>query len=193
MIRSHFGLDQNPFANDTIALLPQQQEVQGTLRVHCQQGGLCVVIGDPGTGKSVIKQALIQHDPKRLIVPVVNRTLHTYPNVLRILCQAFQVDSDGQSFRIAPLATSQGLLPTPDSADTDCPACDVARRLAISQGCAWLTCGGSSRRADSSRKTANEVSSSLVVHFMTPPQPSLAWRTSDTGLLRWRRLCSGCF
>ena len=98
MIRSHFGLDQNPFSNDTIALLPQQQEVFDTLRVHCQQGGLCVVIGDPGTGKSVIKQALIQHDPKRLIVPVVNRTLHTYPNVLRILCQAFQVDSDGQSF-----------------------------------------------------------------------------------------------
>ena len=98
MIRSHFGLDQNPFANDTVALLPQQQEVFDTLRVHCQQGGLCVVVGDPGTGKSVIKQALIQHDPKRLIVPVVNRTLHTYPNVLRILCQAFQIDSDGQSF-----------------------------------------------------------------------------------------------
>lgn len=42
--------------------------------------------------------------------------------------------------------------------------------------------GGSPRRAGSSRKTANEVSS-LVVHFMNPPQPSLAWRTSDTGLL----------
>jgi hypothetical protein len=39
--------------------------------------------------------------------------------------------------------------------------------------------GGSPRRAGSSRKTANEVSS-LVVHFMNPPQPSLAWRTSDT-------------
>ena len=39
--------------------------------------------------------------------------------------------------------------------------------------------GGSPRRAGSSRKTANEVSS-IVVHFMNPPQPSLAWRTSDT-------------
>jgi len=74
--------------------------------VHCQQGGLCVIIGDRGTGKSVIKQALIQHDPKRLIVPVVNRTLHIYTNVLRILCQALcrrrtsdsEIDSDGQSF-----------------------------------------------------------------------------------------------
>ena len=41
-----------------------------------------------GTGKSVIKQALCQHDPKRLITPVVNRTLHTYHSTLRILCEA---------------------------------------------------------------------------------------------------------
>ncbi len=39
------------------------------------------------------------HDPKRLITPVVNRTLHTYTSVLRILCQAFQIDVDGRDFR----------------------------------------------------------------------------------------------
>lgn len=99
MIRAHFGLDRNPFANDNLSLLPHQQEIFDTLRVHCQQGGLCVVIGDPGTGKSVIKHALVQHDPKRLISPVVNRTLHTYHSVLRILCQAFQIDTDGRDFR----------------------------------------------------------------------------------------------
>jgi len=98
MIRAHFGLDRNPFATDNLALLPQQQEIFDTLRVHCQQGGLCVVVGDPGTGKSVIKQALALHDPKRLITPVVNRTLHTYHCVLRILCQAFQIDTDGHDF-----------------------------------------------------------------------------------------------
>lgn len=99
MIRSHFGLDNNPFGADNPPLLPHQQEVFDTLRVHCQQGGLCVVVGDPGTGKSVIKQALVHHDPKRLITPVVNRTLHTYHSVLRILCQAFQIDTDGHAFR----------------------------------------------------------------------------------------------
>lgn len=67
--------------------------------MHCQQGGLCVVVGEPGTGKSVLKQALVQHDPKRLITPVVNRTLHTYHSVLRILCQAFQIDTGGHDFR----------------------------------------------------------------------------------------------
>jgi len=69
------------------------------LRVHCQQGGLCVVVGDPGTGKSVIKHALVNHDPKRLITPVVNRTLHTYHSVLRILCDSFQIDANGRDVR----------------------------------------------------------------------------------------------
>ena len=92
MIRAHFGLDHAPFATDKFTLLPHQQEIFDTLRVHCQQGGLCVVVGEPGTGKSVLKQALAQHDPKRLITPVVNRTLHTYHSVLRILCQVLRTE-----------------------------------------------------------------------------------------------------
>lgn len=99
MIRSHFGLAQNPFSSDTVKLLPHQQQVLETLRVHCQQGGLCVIVGEPGTGKSVIKEALVKHDPKRLIAPVVNRTLHTYHSTLRILCEAFQIETEGLDFR----------------------------------------------------------------------------------------------
>jgi type II secretory pathway predicted ATPase ExeA len=48
---------------------------------------------------TVIKTALVQHDPKRLITPVVNRTLHTYHSVLRILCEAFQIETDGWDIR----------------------------------------------------------------------------------------------
>lgn len=99
MIRAHYGIDKDPFAIDNPALLPHQSEIFDTLRVHCQQGGLCVVVGEPGTGKSVIKQALVSHDPKRLITPVVNRTLHTYHSVLGILCEAFQIDADGRAVR----------------------------------------------------------------------------------------------
>ena len=97
MIRSHFGLEQNPFSLDNLSLLGHQQEIFETLRVHCQQGGLCVVVGEPGTGKSIIKQAFCRHDPKRMITPVVNRTLHTYHSTLRILCEAFQIDNEGLS------------------------------------------------------------------------------------------------
>ncbi len=97
MIRAHFGLDKTPFDGQEVSLLTQQQEVLDTLRVHCQQGGLCVVVGEPGTGKSVIKEALCQHDPKRLITAVVNRTLHTYASTVRLLCEAFQIDSSAKS------------------------------------------------------------------------------------------------
>ena len=82
MIRAHFGLERNPFSQENVSLLAHQQEIFDTLKVHCQQGGLCLLIGEPGTGKSIVKQALQAHDPKRLITPVVNRTLHTYHSTL---------------------------------------------------------------------------------------------------------------
>jgi len=99
MIRSYFGIDQNPFDPQNISLLPHQQDIFDTLRVHSQQGGLCLLLGEPGTGKSVIKETVKNHDPKRLITPVVNRTLHTYFSTLRIFCQAFSIDFDGCDFR----------------------------------------------------------------------------------------------
>lgn len=95
MIRSHFGLQRQPFDPESLSLLPHQQEIFDILRVHAQQGGLCLVLGEPGTGKSVLKHSLLAHDPKRMITPVINRTLHTYHNTLRILCQAFQITFEG--------------------------------------------------------------------------------------------------
>ena len=38
MIRSHCGLQRNPFDADSITLLSHQQEVFDILRVHAQQG-----------------------------------------------------------------------------------------------------------------------------------------------------------
>lgn len=96
MLRSHFGLQRNPFETENLALLAHQQEVFEILKVHAQQGGLCLVLGEPGTGKSILKQALLNHDPQRMITPVVNRTLHTYHNTLRILCEAFQIEFAGR-------------------------------------------------------------------------------------------------
>ena len=107
MIRSHFGLQRNPFDSEAVNLLAHQQEIFDILRVHAQQGGLCLVLGEPGTGKSVLKQALLNHDPKRLITPVVNRTLHTYHNTLRILCEAFQIEFEGRDHRCERLLVQE--------------------------------------------------------------------------------------
>jgi len=107
MIRSYFGLQRSPFDSESVTLLPQQQESFDILRVHAQQGGLCLVLGEPGTGKSMLKQALLNHDPKRMITPVVNRTLHTYHNTLRILCQAFQIEFEGHDHRCERLLVQE--------------------------------------------------------------------------------------
>lgn len=138
MIRAHFGLDQNPFSRDSLELLPSQQEIFDTLRVHCQQGGLCVIVGEPGTGKSVLKQALCRHDPKRMLTPIVNRTLHTYHSTLRILCEAFQIDSDGYSDRCesrlieeAQRLNHLGKMLVPIIDDAHLMSIDALRRLRL--------------------------------------------------------------
>ena len=98
MIRSFYGLTQNPFDARELQLLPQQQEIHDTLKVHCQQGGLCLVLGVPGTGKSVIKQALQRLPEKQHLVATVGRTLHTYTNTVKILCEACRIEFDSSAF-----------------------------------------------------------------------------------------------
>lgn len=98
MIRSFFGLVRNPFDLREIDLLPGQQEILDTLKVHCQQGGLCLVLGVPGTGKSVIKQALQRLPENQHLVASVARTLHTYTNTVKILCEAFRVEFETSAF-----------------------------------------------------------------------------------------------
>ncbi len=98
MIRAFFGLTQNPFDRREFELLPGQQEILDTLKVHCQQGGLCLVLGVPGTGKSVLKQAVQKLPDNQHLVATVARTLHTYTNTVKILCDAFRVEFQSSAF-----------------------------------------------------------------------------------------------
>jgi MSHA biogenesis protein MshM len=98
MIRSFFGLTQNPFDRRELELLTHQQEVLDTLKVHCQQGGLCLVLGVPGTGKSVIKLSLQKLPENQHLVATVARTLHTYTNTVKILCDAFKIEFENSAF-----------------------------------------------------------------------------------------------
>jgi type II secretory pathway predicted ATPase ExeA len=99
MIRSYFGLTENPFARRDIELLRHQQDIHDTLKVHCQQGGLCLVVGSPGTGKTVIKESLQRLPEKQHLVAAVSRTLHTYTNTVKILCEAFGIEFESSAFK----------------------------------------------------------------------------------------------
>ncbi len=99
MIRAFWGLTQNPFDVRELELLPPQQEIHDTLKVHCQQGGLCLVLGVSGTGKSVIKQSLLRLSENQHLVAAVGRTLHTYTNTVKILCEAFRIEFESNAFK----------------------------------------------------------------------------------------------
>lgn len=99
MINEYFGIKRPPFDSTDITLLEQQQRAFDIILSHCRMHGLTLLIGQPGTGKSIVKEALRRHDVKRLAVPVVSRTLHTYHSILRILCEAFSIDFDGASHK----------------------------------------------------------------------------------------------
>lgn len=99
MLRAFYGIEKNPFSLDNITLLPHQQEVFNILKVHSHQGGFCLIMDEPGTGKTIIKKAIIQEKEKSTIVVHIGRTLHTYTNTIKILCQAFNTDDFGSSFK----------------------------------------------------------------------------------------------
>ncbi len=99
MIRSYFGLTRDPFDSRDLTLLHGQQEIHDTLKVHCQQGGLCLVLGVPGTGKSVIKMSLQRLPEGQHLVATVGRTLHTYTNTVKLLCDAVRIEFESCAFK----------------------------------------------------------------------------------------------
>lgn len=99
MIRAHFGISKDPFSLEGMTLLKHQQDIHDTIKVHSQQGGLCLILGEPGTGKSVTKQAILHYDEKRTVTVSIARTLHTYINTIKILCNAFAIDYEGSDFK----------------------------------------------------------------------------------------------
>ena len=93
MIKSLFGLTKEPFDRNTTDLLPQQRDILNIIKIHSQQGGFSVIVGEPGVGKSVLREHLEALNQDRDITVVsCSRTLHTYPQILRQLAESFRVE-----------------------------------------------------------------------------------------------------
>jgi len=94
MIKSSFGLTQEPFYRREQALLPQQAEAVDMIKIHAQHGGFSVVIGNTGVGKSVICAHMEQLGKERdTVVVSFTQTMHTYQPILRQLADAMQLSA----------------------------------------------------------------------------------------------------
>lgn len=93
MIKSLFGLTKEPFNRSELTLLPQQKQIAEIVNIHSQQGGFSVVIGEPGVGKSVLREHIEILDKERDITVVsCARTLHTYLQILYQLADSFKIE-----------------------------------------------------------------------------------------------------
>jgi MSHA biogenesis protein MshM len=94
MIKQTFGITQEPFHRDTIDLLPQQLEALNTIKIHSQHGGFSVIIGQPGVGKTVLRQHLdALGDQRDCVVVSFSRTMHTYFTILKQLAESLKLEA----------------------------------------------------------------------------------------------------
>jgi MSHA biogenesis protein MshM len=94
MIKATFGLTKEPFYRTDVILLPQQQEALEMIQIHAQHGGFSVIVGNPGVGKSVLREHLENLGKERNTVVIsFTQTMHTYLHILRQLAQAMQIEA----------------------------------------------------------------------------------------------------
>ena len=89
MINAIRGISQSPFQRDTFSLLPQQQDIFNIIKIHTQQGGFSVIIGEPGVGKSLLREHIEQlNNERECTVVSCSRTLHTYRQIVWQLAES---------------------------------------------------------------------------------------------------------
>jgi MSHA biogenesis protein MshM len=93
MIKSTFGLKDTPFYRDNFELLPQQQDAFNYLKIHSQHGGFSAIIGEPGVGKSALKERIeMLGEERENVVASVTRTMHTYWHILNQLAISLKLE-----------------------------------------------------------------------------------------------------
>jgi MSHA biogenesis protein MshM len=101
MIKATLGISKEPFYRDNPALLPQQQEMLEMIKIHAQHGGFSVLIGHPGVGKSVLREALEKLRGRDTVVASMTQTMHTYLNIIKQLAESLQLSAKGKDLEQA--------------------------------------------------------------------------------------------
>ena len=93
MIKSIHATTKEPFNRTSLKLLSQQKEIFEIIKIHSQQGGFSVIMGEPSVGKSVLREHIETLEKERDITVVsCSRTLHTYWQVLIQLADSFKIE-----------------------------------------------------------------------------------------------------
>ena len=98
MINAYYGVTQTPFETDKKLeneLLNHQHKVYTRVREQSSMGGFSVIVGEPGTGKTIFKQAILQLPNKRWHVVVLNRAIFSWNSFLQLLCEALEIEANG--------------------------------------------------------------------------------------------------
>uniref|UniRef100_UPI0012D7B838 AAA family ATPase n=1 Tax=Serratia microhaemolytica TaxID=2675110 RepID=UPI0012D7B838 len=94
MINAIWGIKTLPFKREATLLLPQQKQAIEMIRIHAQQGGFSVIIGEPGVGKTVLREHIEACDKARdTTVVSCSRTMHTYRQIIWQLAEAFLLET----------------------------------------------------------------------------------------------------
>jgi MSHA biogenesis protein MshM len=99
MIKSTFGITNEPFNRENPDLLPQQKKIYDILKIHAQHGGFSVIIGVPGVGKSLLKAHIEKlGQEKNSVVIAFSRTMHSYLNILKQLAESLKLNASPKDF-----------------------------------------------------------------------------------------------
>lgn len=94
MINAIWGIAHEPFKRDKLTLLPQQKNMLDIISIHAQQGGFSIIIGEPGVGKSVLREHIEQLNKNRETTVVsCSRTLHTYRQIAWQLAESLKLET----------------------------------------------------------------------------------------------------
>ncbi len=93
MIKSLFGVTKEPFNRNELTLLAQQKQILDVIKIHSQQGGFSVIIGEPGVGKSILREHIERFEKQRdITIASCSRTMHTYLNIIKQLAESFKLE-----------------------------------------------------------------------------------------------------
>lgn len=93
MIKSIFATTKEPFNRQELTPMSQQKHICDIIKIHAGQGGFSVVIGEPGVGKSVLREHIESWENERdTTIIALSRTMHTYINILKQLALSFKLD-----------------------------------------------------------------------------------------------------